>query len=129
MVREAGERRKTRLKMSQTNLMEFEKEDFMEIPMPERRCKRHHWKDGWICEKCGINRADYEFIRTQDRAKYWIVNYGENETRKFGHLHQARAFGFHYWHEGHKNFRAYNIVRVSNINRRVVYQQAGDILK
>ena len=104
-------------------------EDFMEIPMPERRCKRHHWKDGWICEKCGINRADYEFIRTQDRAKYWIVNYGENETRKFGHLHQARAFGFHYWHEGHKNFRAYNIVRVSNINRRVVYQQAGDILK
>jgi hypothetical protein len=103
--------------------------EFMEIPMPKRRCKRHHWKDGWKCEKCGMDRADYEHIRSQDRAKCWIVNYGENKTRKFGYLHHAREFGFHYWHEGHEDFKAYNIVRVSNLSRRVVYQQTGDILK
>jgi hypothetical protein len=103
-------------------------DEFMEIPMPERRCKRHKWKDGLICDKCGMNRADYEFYRKQDRAKYYIVNYGENETRKFRHLHQAREFGFHYWHKGYYDFKAYNIVRVSNISRRVVYQQTGDKL-
>ncbi len=84
-----------------------------------------HWL---ICDKCGMNRADYEFYRKQDRAKYYIVNYGENETRKFRHLHQAREFGFHYWHKGYYDFKAYNIVRVSNISRRVVYQQTGDKL-
>ena len=24
-----------------------------------KKCKRHHWKDGWICEKCGLRKADY----------------------------------------------------------------------
>ena len=27
----------------------------------ERVCKRHFWKDGWICEKCGLRRYDYEY--------------------------------------------------------------------
>ena len=33
--------------------------------MPTVICKRHHWKDGWICEKCGLKRADYEQMRTK----------------------------------------------------------------
>jgi hypothetical protein len=23
-------------------------------------CTRHYWKDGWIFEKCGMRRADFE---------------------------------------------------------------------
>ena len=26
----------------------------------ESICKRHFWKDGWICEKCGLRRYDYD---------------------------------------------------------------------
>ena len=103
--------------------------EFMEILLPKRRCKRHHWKSGWVCENCGMKRADYEHYRSLDRAKYYIVNYGENETRKFGHLHQAREFAFAYWHDGHDDFKAYNIVRVSNMGRKIIHQQTGDKLK
>ena len=102
--------------------------EFMEIPLPKRRCKRHHWKSGWICEKCGMNRADFEHYRGLDRPKYYIVNYGKNKTRKFGHLHQAREFAFAYWHDGHEDFKAYNIVRVSNMGRRVVFQQVDEVM-
>ena len=76
-----------------------------------------------------MKRADVEHYRSLDRAKYYIVNYGENETRKFGYLHQAREFAFKYWHDGHEDFKAYNIVRVSNLGRKVVYQQTGEKLK
>ena len=103
--------------------------EFMEILLPKRRCKRHHWKSGWVCENCGMKRADYEHYRSLDRAKYYIVNYGENETRKFGHLHQAREFAFAYWSDGHEDFKAYNIVRVSNMGRKIIHQQTGDKLK
>jgi len=24
------------------------------------KCVHHYWKYGWICEKCGLRRADYE---------------------------------------------------------------------
>lgn len=101
----------------------------MNISKTEKTCKQHNWKSGRICEKCGMRRADFEHYRSLDRPKYYIVNYGENKTRKFGHLHQAREFGFHYWHDGREDFKAYNIVRVSNMGRRVVYQQTGDKLR
>ena len=101
----------------------------MDISEVERVCKRHRWESGWVCKKCGMKRADYEQYRNMDRPKYYIANYGENETRKFGHLHQAREFCFAYWHDGHEDFKAYNIVRVSNMGRRVVCQQTGDSLK
>ena len=32
-------------------------------------------------------------------------------------------------HDGHEDFKAYNIVRVSNLGRKVVYQQTGGKLK
>jgi hypothetical protein len=28
--------------------------------------KRHHWKDGWICEKCGLRRVEYEEAKLGD---------------------------------------------------------------
>jgi hypothetical protein len=37
----------------------------------------------------------------------------------------AGASAFKYWHDGHGGFKAYNIVRVSNMGRKVVYQQTG----
>lgn len=101
----------------------------MKIPDPELRCKRHHWKSGWICERCGMRRSDYEQYRNIDRPKYYIVNFGKDESHKFGHLYQAREFAFKYWHDGNDDFKAYNIVRVSNVSRRVVYQQTGELLK
>ena len=114
----------------------------MQIPMPKLRCSRHKWKDGWICDKCGLRRADYDRDRNADRAKYWLVEFGNRQKRKFAHLQDARDFGFHFkfaclqdardfgfhsWHEG--KFKEYRIVRVSNLSRKVVYQQEGDILK
>ena len=33
------------------------------MPKMPNKCyggKRHHWKDGWICERCGVMRADHE---------------------------------------------------------------------
>jgi len=33
----------------------------------ESICKRHFLKDGWICEKCGLRRYDY------DQKKKWFV--------------------------------------------------------
>jgi hypothetical protein len=102
--------------------------DAMNIPEPKLVCKRHRWSNGWICDNCGMRRSDYEAFRQMDRPKYYIVNYGENESRKFGNLHQAREFAFKYWHDGDKSFKAYNIIRVSNVSRKVVYQQTGDKL-
>ena len=64
-----------------------------------------------------------------DRPKYYIVNFGKDESRKFVRLHQAREFALKYWHDGNDDFKAYNIVRVSNVSRRVVYQQIGEVLK
>ena len=29
--------------------------------------KRHYWKDGWVCEKCGIRRADYEDMKRHNK--------------------------------------------------------------
>ena len=101
----------------------------MDISKTEKTCKRHHWKSGLVCENCGMRRSDFEHYRSLDRAKYYIVNYGENQTRKFGYLHHAREFAFKYWHDGHEGFKAYNIVRVSNMGRKVVYQQTGGELK
>ena len=76
-----------------------------------------------------MRRSDYESFRQADRPKYYVVNYGVGESRKFGYLHQAREFAFKYWHDGNEKFKAYNIVRVSNLSRRVVYQQTGEVLK
>ena len=104
-------------------------DEFMEIPMPERRCKRHKWKDGWICDKCGLRRADYERDRSEDRAKYWLVEFGNRQKRKFAYLQDARNYGFHFWHEGDAKFKEYKIVRVSNLSRKVVYHQYGELLK
>jgi len=104
-------------------------DEFMEIPMPERRCKRHKWKDGWICDKCGLRRADYERDRSEDRAKYWLVEFGNRQKRKFAYLQGARNYGFHFWHEGDASFKEYKIVRVSNLSRKVVYHQYGELLK
>lgn len=101
----------------------------MDIPGPELRCKRHKWKDGWICDMCGMRRSDYESVLSQGRAKYWQVNYGIGKSRKFDRLQKAHDFAFYHWHEGNPEFKAYTIVRVSNIGRRVVYQQTGELMK
>ena len=101
----------------------------MIIPEPKLVCKRHRWSSGWICDNCGIRRADYEYIRSQDRAKYWQVNYGIGKARKFDTMQKAYDFGFYHWHEGYAEFKAYTIVRVSNISRKVVFQQTGDLMK
>jgi hypothetical protein len=29
--------------------------------------KRHHWKSGWCCERCGLNRVEYEDSRKQNK--------------------------------------------------------------
>ena len=29
--------------------------------------KRHHWKTGWICEKCGVSRADHEEMKRHNK--------------------------------------------------------------
>jgi hypothetical protein len=73
-----------------------------------------------------MRRSDYEAFRQADRPKYYIVNYGKNKSRKFSHLHKAREFAFKYWHDGGEDFKAYNIVRVSNVSRKVVYQQTAN---
>lgn len=91
------------------------------MPMPKLRCSRHKWKDGWVCDKCGMRRADYEQIRSQDRASHWIVNYGIGKARKFDRLQKAYDFVFYHWHEGFSEFGNYTIVRVSSITRRVIF--------
>ena len=101
----------------------------MIIQEPILRCSRHRWSSGWICDKCGMRRSDYEKFRQMDRPKYYIVNYGDNKTKRFGYLRDAREFAFKYWHDGVREFRAYNIVRVSNLSRRIIYQQTGETLK
>lgn len=98
----------------------------MNIPEPKLVCKRHRWSSGWICDNCGMRRSDYEAFRQADRPKYYIVNYGKNKSRKFGHLHQAREFAFKYWHDGDEDFKAYNIIRVSNLTRKIVCQQTAN---
>ena len=84
---------------------------------------------GWICDNCGMRRSDYEHFKSIDRAKYWQVNYGIGKARKFDTMQKAYDFGFYHWHEGSAEFKAYTIVRVSNIGRKVVYQQTGDLMK
>ena len=29
---------------------------------------RHHWKDGWMCERCGMRRADYEDMKRHNES-------------------------------------------------------------
>lgn len=43
------------------------------LTRPKGDCKdgkRHHWKDGWICSKCGKRRADYVEERQLCKVQY-----------------------------------------------------------
>ena len=58
-----------------------------------------------------------------NQPKYFIVNYG-NDAKKFKTLKKAKEFALNYWNEK-VGFKAFNIIWVSNLSRRVVYQRTS----
>lgn len=77
---------------------------------------KHRWSVGWICEDCGIRRADYEKDREADRPKFWIVEHGKKQ-KKFSHLARAKEFA--------ETLESYKIIRVSDVSRKVWREKNG----
>ena len=59
-----------------------------------RKCKQHCWKDGWICEKCGLTRSDYEEQKTVGKpvvieiSKSYVNYLKENSNKTWEELQE-----------------------------------------